>query len=49
MEVPFNLWDRLMSTNHQDYEARFREVTSREKTGSFRGPVQSGKGGAGGA
>lgn len=25
----FNLWDRLMGTNHSDYEDRFREVTSR--------------------
>ena len=25
----FNLWDRLMGTNHPDYESRFREVTSR--------------------
>jgi lathosterol oxidase len=25
----FNIWDRLMETNHRDYEARFREVTSR--------------------
>jgi Delta7-sterol 5-desaturase len=25
----FNVWDRLMRTNHTDYEARFREVTSR--------------------
>lgn len=25
----FNIWDRLMGTNHRDYEARFREVTSR--------------------
>lgn len=25
----FNVWDRLMGTNHHDYEARFREVTSR--------------------
>lgn len=25
----FNLWDRLMGTNHKDYEARFCEVTSR--------------------
>lgn len=25
----FNVWDRLMDTNHRDYEARFREVTSR--------------------
>jgi len=27
----FNIWDRLMGTNHQDYEARFREVTTRAK------------------
>lgn len=25
----FNLWDRLMGTNHRDYETRFREVTLR--------------------
>jgi len=25
----FNIWDRLMGTNHPDYETRFREVTSR--------------------
>lgn len=25
----FNVWDRLMGTNHHDYEARFREVTNR--------------------
>ncbi len=25
----FNVWDRLMGTNHAAYEARFREVTSR--------------------
>lgn len=25
----FNIWDRLMGTNHKDYEARFEEVTSR--------------------
>lgn len=25
----FNIWDRLMGTNHPEYEARFREVTSR--------------------
>jgi sterol desaturase/sphingolipid hydroxylase (fatty acid hydroxylase superfamily) len=25
----FNVWDRLMGTNHEDYEQRFREVTSR--------------------
>ena len=28
----FNLWDRLMGTNHPDYESRFREVTSRPAT-----------------
>ncbi len=27
----FNVWDRLMKTNHADYEDRFREVTSRPK------------------
>jgi len=27
----FNVWDRLMGTNHADYEKRFREVTSRTK------------------
>ena len=26
-----NIWDRLMGTNHKHYEARFREVTSRQK------------------
>ncbi|MDB6118819.1 MAG: fatty acid hydroxylase family protein [Verrucomicrobiaceae bacterium] len=26
----FNVWDRLMGTNHVDYEKRFREVTSRK-------------------
>ena len=25
----FNIWDRLMGTNHRDYERRFREVTNR--------------------
>lgn len=25
----FNIWDRLMGTNHPDYEARFRAVTGR--------------------
>lgn len=25
----FNVWDRLMKTNHKDYEARFHEVTTR--------------------
>lgn len=27
----FNVWDRLMGTNHAQYEARFREVTTRAK------------------
>ena len=27
----FNFWDRLMGTNHEEYESRFREVTSRVK------------------
>lgn len=27
--IYFNVWDRLMGTNHERYEARFREVTSR--------------------
>jgi sterol desaturase/sphingolipid hydroxylase (fatty acid hydroxylase superfamily) len=30
----FNVWDRLMGTNHERYEERFREVTSRA-----RGPI----------
>jgi Delta7-sterol 5-desaturase len=29
--IYFNFWDRLMGTNHPDYEARFREVTHRER------------------
>ncbi len=28
----FNFWDRLMGTNQERYESRFREVTSREKS-----------------
>jgi lathosterol oxidase len=28
----FNVWDRLMGTNHERYEARFREVTSRARS-----------------
>jgi Delta7-sterol 5-desaturase len=27
--IYFNIWDRLMRTNHEHYEDRFREVTSR--------------------
>ena len=26
----FNVWDRLMGTNHKDYESRFNEVTTRQ-------------------
>jgi sterol desaturase/sphingolipid hydroxylase (fatty acid hydroxylase superfamily) len=26
----FNIWDRLMGTNHKDYEDRFRQVTSQQ-------------------
>ena len=29
----FNFWDSLMGTNHEQYEGRFREVTSRQKGG----------------
>jgi Delta7-sterol 5-desaturase len=39
----FNVWDRLMKTNHADYEKRFREVTSRKRD---QGEVAPG-GGAG--
>ncbi|MEQ1751929.1 MAG: sterol desaturase family protein [Prosthecobacter sp.] len=30
----FNYWDRIMGTNHKDYEARFHEVTTRPHTHS---------------
>ena len=29
--IYFNVWDRVMGTNHRDYETRFREVTSRTR------------------
>jgi sterol desaturase/sphingolipid hydroxylase (fatty acid hydroxylase superfamily) len=29
--IYFNFWDRLMGTNHPHYEARFLEVTTRER------------------
>lgn len=29
-----NVWDRLMGTNHPDYEARFRTVTTRSRSGA---------------
>lgn len=35
----FNIWDRLMGTNHADYEQRFREVTSRQREESL--PVEA--------
>lgn len=35
----FNFWDRLMRTNHADYEARFREVTSRPRETSVEPSV----------
>jgi Delta7-sterol 5-desaturase len=28
--IYFNIWDRLMGTNHRDYEKRFCDVTSRQ-------------------
>jgi Delta7-sterol 5-desaturase len=28
--IYFNIWDRIMGTNHADYEKRFLEVTTRE-------------------
>jgi lathosterol oxidase len=31
--IYFNIWDRLMGTNHDRYEERFREVTSRPRLG----------------
>jgi len=33
----FNIWDRLMGTNHPDYESRFREVTSRSASAPGKG------------
>ena len=36
----FNLWDRLMGTNHPEYEARFREVTSRAAHAGARPSAQ---------
>ena len=32
----FNIWDRLMGTNHPDYERRFEEVTSRPSALAFQ-------------
>lgn len=33
----FNVWDRLMGTNHPEYEARFEQATRRAP---FAGPIQ---------
>lgn len=35
----FNVWDRLMGTNHERYEERFREVTSRPREVSAASPA----------
>ena len=35
----FNIWDRLMGTNHADYEQRFREVTSRSAPSAANEPA----------
>jgi len=37
----FNFWDRLMRTNHEDYERRFREVTSRPRLADHPKPPPS--------
>lgn len=33
----FNVWDRLMGTNHEEYEKRFEEVTSGTQRGNAAG------------
>lgn len=35
----FNVWDRLMGTNHAEYEERFAEVTSRPAVGWSKQPT----------
>jgi sterol desaturase/sphingolipid hydroxylase (fatty acid hydroxylase superfamily) len=35
----FNIWDRLMGTNHPEYESRFVEVTSRPKESVSNAPA----------
>jgi sterol desaturase/sphingolipid hydroxylase (fatty acid hydroxylase superfamily) len=35
----FNFWDRLMGTNHEDYERRFREITARRQPSAQPEPV----------
>jgi lathosterol oxidase len=37
----FNFWDRLMGTNHDEYERRFREVTSRPRPVKPPEPAQA--------
>ena len=39
----FNIWDRLMGTNHAEYEERYRQVTSHtpEQTTVESRPVQT--------
>jgi sterol desaturase/sphingolipid hydroxylase (fatty acid hydroxylase superfamily) len=39
--IYFNVWDRLMGTNHECYEARFREVTSRKRATVRSDPAAS--------
>lgn len=36
----FNYWDRLMGTNHREYERRFEEVTSRGQIDTIEGGIQ---------
>ena len=35
----FNVWDRVMGTNHPDYESRYREVTSRPRAAATATPA----------
>jgi Delta7-sterol 5-desaturase len=37
--IYFNIWDRVMGTNHEHYEARFREVTSRGQREAMSQPA----------
>ncbi len=41
--IYFNIWDRLMGTNHATYEDRFRQVTSRPKSGHELGAERKSK------
>ena len=40
----FNCWDRMMGTNHENYENRFREVSARAEKPSEARPVKSSTG-----